>query len=245
MADPVVVVIPDAVAAVLRRLNEALTGNVILAGGWAVHCLLAIAGRNARPTEDVDVALSRGLRPAKAALEAINALQDDQSHAARLSGLPLVVDLLADDVEEAIKVEPGLVEDADGLRLMVPPFADLFATGARLVLLQGRSDSAEVLLPRAGALFASKLGGLYLELRAPAKRASDAADALSILEAYGPRSLAEDLADAPKPRRKRVADWLENVGYSALAAQARLGGAVPFPDGPTAVPLLVELLRQQ
>lgn len=244
MADPVVVLVPDAVAAVLRRLDEALTGRVILAGGWGVHCLLAIAGRSARPTEDVDVALSRGLRPARAALEAINALQDDPSHAARLAGLPLLVDLLADDAEEAIKVEPGLVEDPDGLSLMVPPFADLFAAGARLVLLKGRSDGAEVLLPRAGALFASKLGGLYLESRAPEKRASDAADALSILEAYGPYSLAADLVDAPTSRRKRVADWLENVGYSALAAQARLAGAVPFPEGPTAVPLLVELLRR-
>lgn len=158
MAGSLVVIVPDVVADVLRRLNEALSVNVILAGGWAVHVSLVLAGRSARPTEDIDVTLRQEMRPARSSLAAIDALQNDPTHAARLTGLPLVVDLLADDSEEAMKVEPGIVRDDDGLKLMVPPFADLFANRARLVTLESKSCATSVLLPSPGALFASKTG---------------------------------------------------------------------------------------
>lgn len=100
MADSRLITVPRVIVDVLASLSRAVGTPVMLAGGWAVHCRLALVNRVARPTEDIDVALRREMRPAKAALAAINAMQDDPRHAARLSGFPLIVDLLADDVDE-------------------------------------------------------------------------------------------------------------------------------------------------
>ncbi len=237
------IAVPRVIVDVLDALNHAIGWPVMLAGGWAVHCRLMMANARARPTEDIDVALRRDMRPAKEALEAINAVQDDPKHLARLSGFPLIVDLLADDVEEALKIEPGLVKDADGLQMMVPPFADLLAIDAELVTLYAEGATADVLLPGAGAMFASKLGCLYLEFREPEKKASDGLDALALLEAYRPAALTQDLESAPKERRAFIADRLENVGFSGLAAQARVAGGDPYPEGAIAVTELVRLLR--
>lgn len=237
------IAVPRLIVDVLDSLNHAVGTPVMLAGGWAVHCRLLMAHTRARPTEDIDVALRKDMRPAKAALEAIDAIQDDPKHLARLSGFPLIVDLLADDIEEALKLEPSLVRDPDGLQLMVPPFADLLFVNADLITLYAEGTTTEVLLPRAGAMFASKLGCLYLEFRAPEKKASDGLDALALLEAHGPASLADDLAAAPAERRGFLADRLDNVGFSGLAAQARVAGGEPYPEGAFAVTELVRLLR--
>ncbi len=237
--------VPTIVAETLGSLNRALGQQVMLVGGWAVHCRLVLADRRTRPTEDVDVVLGRELRPARAALKAINAVQDDPRHVARLSGLPLLVDLLADDVEEALRLEPGVLYDEDGLALMVPPFADLLAPRAEHVDLISGESTVDVLLPSAGALFACKVGNLYLEFRQPAKWASDGLDALALLEAYGPAHISEDLSSAPMERRSFLADRLENVGFGGLAAQSRVAGGDPYPEGAIAVPALVLLLRTE
>lgn len=243
MADPRVIVVPQTVAATLLRLRDAIGKPFLLLGGWAVHSRLVLANRRVRPTEDIDIGLHRDLRPARAALEAIDAIQDDPRHTARLSGLPVMVDLLADDPEEAVKSEPGLIRDPDGLNLMVPPFADLLALGVELIELHGADSKVTIMLPTAGSLFASKIGCLHLEFRLPEKKASDGLDALALLEAYGPSNLDRDLAQALRSRRALLAERLENVGYSGLAAQARAAGGIGYPDGIVAVPSLVRALR--
>jgi hypothetical protein len=243
MADPRVIAVPRVIVDILESLSRAVRSPVMLGGGWAVHCRLLMANARARPTEDIDVALGKDLRPARAALEAINAFQDDPKHRARLSGFPLIVDLLADDADEAMKLEPSLVKDADGLQMMVPPFADLLAIDADLVTLYADEATTEVLLPRAGAMFASKLGCLYLEFREPEKKASDGLDALALLEAYGPAEIAKDLEHAPAERRRFLAERLETVGFSGLAAQARVAGGDPYPEGAIAIDELGRLLR--
>ncbi len=155
-----------------------------------------------------------------------------------------MVDLFADDIEEALRLVPGIVRDEDGLMLMVPPFADLFALGAEHVELVSEGSTVDVLLPLAGALFASKVGNVHLEFREPAKRASDGLDALTLLEAYGPAQIAADLSSAPLERRSLLADRLETVGFSGLAAQSRVARGDPYPEGTIAVPTLVLLLRE-
>jgi hypothetical protein len=243
VADPRVIAVPRVIVDVLESLSRAVGSPVMLAGGWAVHCRLMLASARARPTEDIDVALRKDMRPAKEALAAINAIQDDPIHPARLSGFPLIVDLLADDLDEALRLEPSLVKDADGLQMMVPPFADLLALNAEHVELHAEGATTEVLLPRSGSMFASKLGCLYLEFREAPKKASDALDALALLEAYGPSAIAADIEAAPQERRAFIAERLDSVGFSGLAAQARVAGGDPYPEGAIAVAELVRLLR--
>lgn len=49
--------------------------------------------------------------------EAIDAIQDDPEHLARRSSSSLIVDLLADDADEALEFEPSLIRDEDGLQM--------------------------------------------------------------------------------------------------------------------------------
>lgn len=240
------ITVPRDVLSTLRSLAEVFGTPPLLVGGWAAHLRLLIAHASARPTEDLDVLVGRDLRPTRAALAAIGGVQRDPQHRARLEGLPLMVDLLADDADEALKLEPGLVTDEDGLELIVPPFADLLAASAgEIALRDGVEGGVTVMVPAAGALFACKVGNLYLEHRGPEKRPFDAMDALTLLEAYGAVSIDEDLMFAEPGRRRLLAARLEQLGYSALLAQTMMAGGHGWPEGPEAVTLLIDALRAE
>jgi len=230
---PPVIVVPQEVVQSLITLSHAVNGPVTLVGGWAVRCRLQMGFREARPTSDLDVLITSQLRPAAAALDAAVLVQDDPQHPCRLSGLPLLVDLLAEGPQEILQgadpIRGGMIEDADGLRLLVPPMASLLSALTGEVVLQGKDpDSrATALLPCAGALFASKVGNVALEEREPGKRASDAEDALRLLEGFGAAALLHDLGPADPAAVTRLRGLLEAMGSSALLAQARLSGYEP------------------
>src|SRR5439155_15108470 len=82
----VVIAAPAPVVATLAALIDALGAPVTVVGGWAVTCRLRMARSQARPTEDLDVLLGLAARPARIALEAVAAVQDDPAHPCRLSG---------------------------------------------------------------------------------------------------------------------------------------------------------------
>jgi len=220
----IVIRVPEAVADTLARLTGAVGGHVVLVGGWAVQCRLRMARRDIRPTSDVDVILGPASRPARAALEAAAAVQDDPTHPCRVSGLPLLVDLLAEAPGEAVVATQESFSDPDGLRLLVPPFAGLLARATDTVRLEGETSAAEVRLPLAGALFAAKIANFGLELRPAEKMASDGEDAVRLVEAFGALAVAHDLRHARPDERGRLVAGLEQVGGSALAAQARVSG---------------------
>lgn len=218
--------VPRAVAGCLGQLVAALGGPVTLIGGWAVTCRLRMARSRGRPTEDVDVVLGEHLRPAAAALAAISAVQDDPEHPCRLAGLPVLVDLLAEGPTASLvpaHLADRSVTDADGLRLLVPPFARLLCATAEHVRLEAEdqaSGSAIVGLPRAGALFAAKVANLDLEDRHPEKRAGDAEDAIRLLTTFGALALAEDLRTATADEQRRIHYLLQATGGSGLYAAA-------------------------
>ena len=221
----VVIAAPGRVVATLAALVGALSAPVTVVGGWAVTCRLRMARSQARPTEDLDVLLGLAARPARIAREAVAAVQGDPAHPCRLSGLPLLVDLLAEDQADALGAVE-MVEDPDGLRLLVPPFAVLLARAASPVRLADPAGGAEVAvgLPSAGALFAAKVANLALEHRPPAKRASDGEDAMRLATSFGALALAADLAVATPDERARLARLLAAVGGSGLRAQAAASG---------------------
>lgn len=197
------IVAPDAVVASLRTVVDALPGGVVLVGGWAVRCRLRMARAAVRATEDLDVLLGGDARPARDALAAVDAIQKDPGHPCRLEGLPLLVDLLADDLPNGVDVaRPGRVderiEDPDGLVLLVPPFGKLLARSAEWVRLASEADAdgCMVRLPSAGALFAGKVANIALDFRPPDKRASDGEDVVRLIEAFGALALLSDLGDA-------------------------------------------------
>lgn len=225
----VVIRVPEPVADTLARLTAAV-GEVVLVGGWAVQCRLKMARREIRPTADVDVILGPESRPARAALEAASAIQDDPTHPCRISGLPLLVDLLAEGPADAVVATDESLTDADGLRLLVPPFAGLLARTTETLRLEGETSEAEVGLPLAGALFAAKVANFGLELRPAEKVASDGEDAVRLVEAFGALAVAHDLRHAEADERARLVARLEQVGGRALAAQARVSGYEADPE---------------
>lgn len=218
-----VIGVPGEVVDTIAGLRDAV-GPVVLVGGWAVHCRLAMGRSRARPTSDVDVLLGAESRPARAALEAAAAVQDDPSHPCRLSGLPLLVDLLADGPDDAVVV------DDDGLSLLVPPFAGLLGRAWEDVVLDASGARTECRLPLAGALFAAKVANLALELRPAEKRASDGEDAVRLLETFGALAIVADVRSASPAEARRLRMVLGQVGASGLSAQSRLSGHDPDPD---------------
>lgn len=195
----VVIRVPEEVAETLARLTEAV-GQVVLVGGWAVQCRLKMARRQIRPTSDVDVILGPEARPARSALEGASAIQDDPKHPCRISGLPLLVDLLAERPDDAVVGRDDTVVDGDGLRLHVG-----------------------------------------LELRPAEKVASDGEDAVRLVEAFGALAVAHDLRNAAPAERQELVARLEQIGGSALAAQARVSG---YEADPQRIGLVVdELVR--
>ena len=224
------IAVPGDIVASVASISRAVGAPTVLVGGWAVRCRLQMARSDARPTDDLDLLLGADVRPAGAALEAIGAVQPDPSPPCRLAGLPLLVDLLADDVPEAVASGRGrtdeVVEDPDGLRLLVPPFAELLARTAeevQLVSLDG-DDRCVVLLPRAGALFAAKVANITLEFRTPDKRASDGEDVVRLIEAFGSLAILADLGGATADERVVLARHLGQVGVGGIAGQARAAG---------------------
>lgn len=225
------IVLPGDVVTSLVEITEAIGTPVVLVGGWAVRCRLQMARSEARPTDDLDVLLGVHARPARAALEAIGAVQSDPAHPCRLQGLPLLVDLLADDVPDAITpVAPGRrdlrVEDADGLQLLVPPFAELLVRTAEPVRLTAvdREESCVILLPRAGGVMAAKVANIALEFRTPEKRASDGEDVVRLIDAFGSLALLADLEEATVDERTDLHHHLGQVGAGGIAGQARAAG---------------------
>jgi hypothetical protein len=222
------IVVPDAIVATLAALGDALPATPVLVGGWAVQCRLRMARSPARPTEDVDVVLPPAARPARAALEAIDAIQQDPTHPCRLDGLPVLVDLLADDVPAGIAEErPGRLDeritDPDGLNLLVPPFAALLTrTSAvvRLTTVAGEAG-AEILLPLAGALLAAKAANVALGFRTPDKSASDGEDIVRLLAAFGALALLDDLSHADAAERDDLRRHLAALGPGGISGQAR------------------------
>lgn len=216
--------VPKAIAECLGQLVAALGGPVTLVGGWAVTSRLRMAQSRGRPTEDVDVVLGEHLRPAAAALAAISAVQDDPEHPCRLAGLPVLVDLLAEGPANALvpaHLADRAVTDADGLRLLVPPFARLLCATAEQVRFEAEGQSADgvvVALPRAGALLAAKVANLDLEDRRPEKKAGDAEDAVRLLNAFGALALADDLSAATAEERRRLHYLVTATGASGLFA---------------------------
>lgn len=223
----IVIAAPDAVVRSLASLLEAIGQPAILAGGWAVRCRLRMARVEARPTEDLDVVLTRDLRPAREALADIDAVQADPDHPCRLIGLPLVVDLLAASDGTAVGVPDDLVTDPDGLHLLVPPFASTLVAAVDLVTLSATDASVVALLPRAGALFAAKVGNIALDEREATKRATDGEDALRLLTAFGAVGVVDDLRVASPRARARLVSLLDQIGSGGLLAQGRVAGYVP------------------
>lgn len=176
LGPPPIIVVADSVVASLVTLTSAVGTPVTLVGGWAVAARLRMARVQGRPTEDLDILLSASARPAAAALRAIKAVQDDETHPCRLTGLPLMVDLLADTTSHSVVPagDDDLIVDEDGLRLLVPPMAGLLTRSSEQVFLESReagSGRVSVNLPNAGALFAAKIANIALEFREPDKRA--------------------------------------------------------------------------
>lgn len=228
---------PDAVVASLRIVVDALPGGVVLVGGWAVRCRLRMARAAVRPTEDLDLLLRGDARPARDALAAVDAIQADPEHPCRLEGLPLLVDLLADDLPDGVDgARPGRVderiEDPDGLVLLVPPFGLLLARSAELVRLvsEADADGCMVRLPSAGALFAGKVANVALDFRTPEKRASDGEDVVRLIEAFGALALLADLEEANSEERADLHDHLVRLGAGGLAGQARAARLDHDPD---------------
>ncbi|HUP87410.1 MAG TPA: hypothetical protein VM143_17295 [Acidimicrobiales bacterium] len=237
----IVIRVPEPVAETLATLSSAVGGGVVLVGGWAVQCRLRMARRQIRPTSDLDVILGPATRPARSALEAASAIQDDPEHPCRISGLPLLVDLLAERPDAAVVGADDTVTDHDGLRLLVPPFASLLARATEPVRLEGEPSQVIVCLPLAGALFAGKTANIGLEHRPAEKVASDGEDAVRLVEAFGALALAHDLRQATPGERRDVVARLEQIGGSALAAQARVSG---YDADPGRIRVVVdELLR--
>jgi hypothetical protein len=225
------IVLPDDIVRTLTRLHDAVPSALVLVGGWAVRCRLQMARSFSRPTEDLDVVLPQSARPAKAALEAIDAVQRDPAHPCRLDGLPVLVDLLADDLPSGVApAHPGRVDervtDPDGLNLLVPPFAALLSRTAELTHLTTAdgSHTAEVLLPLAGAVVAAKAANVALEFRLPAKRASDGEDTARLLIAFGPLALLDDLGRAGADERADLRHHLSALGGGGISGQARAAG---------------------
>lgn len=228
---------PDAVVASLRAVVDALPGGVVLVGGWAVRCRLRMARAAVRPTEDLDLLLRGDARPARDALAAVNAIQSDPDHPCRLEGLPLLVDLLAEDLPDGVDVaRPGRVderiEDPDGLVLLVPPFGRLLARSAEWVRLvsEADADGCLVRLPSAGALFAGKVANVALDFRTPEKRASDGEDVVRLTEAFGALALLSDLDNATPEERADLHQHLVQLGAGGLAGQARAARLDHDPD---------------
>lgn len=229
MRPPATIVVPDEIVGTLATLDAALPATPVLVGGWAVRCRLQMAREQSRPTEDLDVVLTPRSRPARAALAAIDAVQQDPTHPCRLDGLPVLVDLLADDVPIGLP-HPGSVDeritDPDGLNLLVPPFAALLTrTGelTRLTTVAGDA-TADVLLPRAGTILAAKVANVAMEFRPPAKRASDGEDVVRLLFAFGAPALLEDLRAADVAERDDLHHHLAALGGGGLSGQARAAG---------------------
>jgi len=228
---PPIIVVAHGIVASLMMLTSAVGAPVTLVGGWAVAARLHMARLKGRPTEDLDVLLSAAARPAAVALRAINAVQEDQTHPCRVTGLPLLVDLLADTTSDAVAATGNeeLIVDEDGLRLLVPPMADLLVRASEQVWLESRAADAtrvSVRLPNAGALFAAKVANIALEFREPHKRASDAEDAVRLLFAFGAGAILTDLRIAHADERIRVQALLEQIAATGFAAQARANGYV-------------------
>ena len=140
--------VPAEVVQSLALVTEALQAPVVLIGGWAVRCRLLMARSASRPTDDLDILLVTTARPARAALEAVNAVQSDPSHPCRLDGLPLLVDVPADELPSGVAPgRPGRVderiEDPDGLNLLVPPFGGLLARSAEPMRLLATDEEAK------------------------------------------------------------------------------------------------------
>lgn len=219
---------PDDVVGSLRAVVDALPAGVVLVGGWAVRCRLRMARAAVRATEDLDLLLRDDARPARAALASVNAVQADPAHPCRLEGLPLLVDLLADDLPEGVEVaRPGRVderiEDPDGLVLLVPPFGRLLARSAEWVRLvsEAEPEGCTVRLPSAGALVAAKVANIGLDFRTPEKRASDGEDVVRLIEAFGALALLSDLETATPEERADLHEYLVQLGAGGLAGQAR------------------------
>lgn len=75
-----------------------------------------------------------------------------------------------------------------------------------------------LLLPSAGALFASKVGCLYLEDREPRKKASDGADALALLERSIIAVLATYRADGTVLLSPVWHEWRDGAFHLVLGA---------------------------
>lgn len=152
-------------------------------------------------------------------------------------GLPLLVDLLADDLPEGVEVaRPGRVderiEDPDGLVLLVPPFGRLLARSAEWVRLvsEAEPEGCTVRLPSAGALVAAKVANIGLDFRRSEKRASDGEDVVRLIEAFGALALLSDLETATLQERADLHEHLVQLGAGGLAGQARAARLDHDPD---------------
>jgi len=222
------IVVASEVVESLVAVTSALGVPVVLVGGWAVRCRLLMASSESRPTDDLDVLLRADARPARAALAAVHAVQSDPLHPCRLEGLPLLVDVLADDLPAGVPVaRPGRVDervvDPDGLNLLVPPFAELLARSAAPMRIVTTGDTIEavVLLPIAGALLAAKVANIALGFRTPDKRASDGEDIVRLIEAFGSLALLADLEVATPEERTDLRQHLVLLDAGGIGGQAR------------------------
>lgn len=220
------IVVPVEVVTTLTMLTRAVGSAVVLVGGWAVISRLRMARSATPPTVDLDVLLGDGARPARAALESLSAVQSDPRHSCRLEGLPLLVDLLANAPADHPARGDLVIEDVDGLKLLVPPFGALLARTADPMRFVDESEQADVVLglPRAGALLAAKVANITLEHRTPEKRASDGEHAVRLIEAFGSLALLRDLEPATAEERADLRRNLELLGAGGLDGQARAAG---------------------
>lgn len=231
MSQPPTVLIddPDAMATILK-LQEAIADpdQMILIGGWAVKIRLTEYQSHARPTQDIDALLSASARPAHHKLAQLGAKQDDPKHSARLSGLPMTVDLLTSHPNSGQRPIPNghdipnVVTDDDNLNLAVPTMAHLLSTRHSPVTIHDRNDNHTTLdVAGPGALLAGKIATLGAEDRRQEKRYSDADDALRLLSAIPASRIHDDfqhMTTAERDTYNRIGADLDVPQLARLAA---------------------------
>ena len=229
---PTVTVDDQAAMSTFRELHDAIpeSDQIVLIGGWAVKVRLAEYEGQARPTQDIDALLHSAARPARESLSEAGASQDDPNHSARLSGLPMSVDLLTAHPDSGQRPIPNghdipnVVTDPDQLHLAVPSMAHLLASCHSPIELQaqdGNTVTMQVAGP--GALLVAKIATLGTEGRSQAKRYSDSDDVLRLLSTIPTSRLKQDfvlMTPAERETYGRIGSQLNVPQLARLATRS-------------------------